>query len=242
VSLFYSAGGGGGGTSGVLPNLSNGGTGGGGDGAKGTAGDQVGSPGTTPGSGGGGGGDTTDDASGAGADGIVILRHIMNVAVHPVAVAAGVPVPVTASDSASSAAPLTLTCDPSTPVAGGALVCRMSGGDPDVDILWRAAVGSDVIEGVVRTTGDGSGEFRVDLPRGSAGEAVSVELVAWLAPLELGTVRDLIPTEVPAGSGRSTEAHRTLTILATAALMLMLALSAIGRQAAHAPGRLRWPV
>jgi hypothetical protein len=228
VSLFYAAGGGGGGTSGVFPSLSNGGTGGGGDGAKGTGGDQVGSPGTTPGSGGGGGGDTTNDASGAGADGIVILRHVMNVAVHPVTVAPGVPVPVTASDSASGAAPLTLTCDPSTPVAGGSLVCRMSGGDPDVDILWRAAVGSGVIEGVVRTAGDGSGEFRVDLPRGSVGQAVSVELVAWLAPLELGVATGPVPSAVPAGATSTPMAAYALFAALAVAGGLMLGRRTLG--------------
>jgi len=203
--LYYAAGGGGGETDGRVANLDNGGVGGGGSGA---VNDGDGSPGTTPGSGGGGGSSRTaaptvpheSAPSGAGADGIVILRHVMNVAVHPVTVAPGVPVPVTESDAMSGAAPLTLTCDPSTPVAGGSLVCRISGGDPDVDVLWRAAVGSDAIEGVVRTTGDGSGEFRVDLPEGSADSSVSIELVEWLAPLELGTVRSVIPTALPAGS------------------------------------------
>ncbi len=216
--LYSAAGGGGGGTSGAFPSLSNGGTGGGGNGARGTGGDEVGSPGTTPGSGGGGGGNDTTDASGAGADGIVILRHIMNVAVHPVTVAPGVPVPGTASDTASGSAPLTLACDPSTPVAGGPIVCRISGGDPDVDILWRAAVGGDVIEGVARTTGDGSGEFRVDLPRGSIGQAVSVELVSWLAPLALGFATGPMPSAVPAGT----------TPTPIAAFVLAAALAVIG--------------
>ncbi len=242
TSVTY-AGGGGGGVGGAYARAGAGGDGGGGAGGVTTAGVVgVGSAGTDGRGGGGGGGSARDGGGalgGSGGSGIVIVRHILNAAVHPVAVAPRVP-DVAASGTVSAASSLSLSCEPSAPLAGGRLTCTIAGGDPGVDILWRVMVGTEGIEGVVRFGGDGTGTFVVNVPVGTVGRTVTVELVAWLAPLDVGTVRDVVPTSIPAGAGPASWVSQPLERGSAVLLAPVIVLAALGLRRTRSPRGLRW--
>jgi hypothetical protein len=97
---------------------------------------------------------------------------------------------------------VTITCSPTDPAAGATVTCQVRGGDPDIDVLWRAAAGSAVVEGAVRLGPDGQGTFTFLVPRTALGLPLTVELVAWTGPVPVGTVGGPIPSSVPAGEGR----------------------------------------
>ncbi len=110
---------------------------------------------------------------------------------------AGLPAPVSTPTPAST---LTLTCEPQEARAGTTVTCAVSGGDPGIDILWRA--GSDEIFAQRGVTLDerGDGTFRFTVPADISGE-VAVELVEWGARTSI-LVAGPVPTSVPAGQGR----------------------------------------
>jgi len=75
------------------------------------------------------------------------------------------------------------------------------GGDPGIDILWRASYGSVFAEFGMTLDQSGAGEFTFVVPSSALGEELTVELVDWLAPLSLGVVGGPVPTSVPSGEG-----------------------------------------
>jgi hypothetical protein len=109
------------------------------------------------------------------------------------------------SGTSESRQPPALTCDPLPPAVGATITCTVTGGDPDIDVLWRAAYdptfGTAFAEAGVTLDGSGTGTFSFVVPAAALGEELTVELVEWLAPLSLGTVGGLVPTSVPAGEG-----------------------------------------
>jgi len=104
--------------------------------------------------------------------------------------------------STDGSSAVTITCSPTDPAAGATVTCQVRGGDPDIDVLWRAAAGSAVVEGAVRLGPDGQGTFTFLVPRTALGLPLTVELVAWTGPVPVGTVGGPIPSSVPAGEGR----------------------------------------
>jgi hypothetical protein len=85
--------------------------------------------------------------------------------------------------------------------AGAVADCRLTGGAPDVEILWRAAYNPTFAEGVVRTGTDGAGALSFTVPAAALGSVVTVEPVAWTAPIVVGTVEGgPVPTGIPAGT------------------------------------------
>lgn len=86
-----------------------------------------------------------------------------------------------------------VTCAPAPPPAGGTARCTVSGAPPEFDILWRAATNPAFAQGVVTTGTDGTGTFGVMVPRDAAGRTLTVELVAWTTPLEVGVVSGPVP-------------------------------------------------
>jgi hypothetical protein len=84
---------------------------------------------------------------------------------------------------------------------GAPVTCTVSGGDPGIDILWRAAYNPVIAEQGVTLDANGSGAFTFVVPAAAVGEVITVELVEWLAPVSLGTADGPTPTSVPAGSG-----------------------------------------
>ena len=125
------------------------------------------------------------------------------------------PVPTVAAG-----ATLAVTCpadaEGTLPV-GTPITCTLTGGDPDIDILWRAASNPTFAEGVVRTGTDGTGTIAFTIPPAAAGSPITVELVAWTAPLPVGTAAGTaaggpVPSVIPAGGGPS-ERHAPVTVL-----------------------------
>ena len=95
-----------------------------------------------------------------------------------------------------------LSCTPQDPSVGETVTCQVTGGDPDIDILWRAAAGDVVIASTgVRLGSDGTGTFSFVVPATALGQALTVELVEWTQPMTLGVVGGPVPASVPAGEG-----------------------------------------
>jgi hypothetical protein len=59
---------------------------------------------------------------------------------------------------------------------------------------------------VVRTGADGTGTLVLTVPAAATGSPVTVELVAWTAPILVGTASGPIPTAVNAGGGSTANA------------------------------------
>ncbi len=126
-----------------------------------------------------------------------------------------------------------LACMPAGPPAVGALMtCTVTGGDAGIDILWRAAFNPTVAEAGVTLDEQGSGVFSFTVPAGAVGEELTVELVAWTAPLSLGTVGGPVPTSVPSGGGPASV--WTLGLLALA--------GGLALRRGSRPGRSAWRV
>jgi hypothetical protein len=105
--------------------------------------------------------------------------------------------PVSGSEGGSS---LAVSCEGAR-AAGGEVTCTVSGGDPGIDILWRAAYNPVIAEQGVTLDANGSGVFSFVVPAAAVGEVITVELVEWLAPVSLGTADGPTPASVPTGSG-----------------------------------------
>ena len=102
---------------------------------------------------------------------------------------------------ATSDPSLVLSCVPALPIAGGSSTCTVVGGDPSIEILWRAAYNPVFAGGGVALDAAGTGTFSFEVPAAALGEDLTVELVGWAAPVSLGVVRGPIPTSVPSGGG-----------------------------------------
>jgi hypothetical protein len=103
---------------------------------------------------------------------------------------------------AVTSVPPVLTCSPVPAVPGGTLTCQVTGGDPDIDILWRAAFEGSVFASLgVRLGPDGVGSFSFVVPRGAACGTITVELVEWLPPMTIDVACSPLPTSLPAGEG-----------------------------------------
>ncbi len=97
--------------------------------------------------------------------------------------------------------PPSVSCVPSPLVAGASVTCTVTGGDPGIDILWRAAYNPVFAEAGVTLDGSGMGEFSFTVPAAALGQSVTVELVEWLAPVSIGIPGGPVPTSVPSGGG-----------------------------------------
>lgn len=85
--------------------------------------------------------------------------------------------------------------------AGSEVTCMVSGGDPGIDILWRAAYNPVIAEAGVTLDALGVGTFSFTVPVAAHGEVLTVELVDWTAPQSLGVVGGPLPSSVPTGEG-----------------------------------------
>ena len=118
---------------------------------------------------------------------------------------------------------------------GSPITCTFTGGPADFDILWRAAYNPTFAEGVIRTGTDGTGRLTLTLPAAAAGSPITIELVAWTAPIPVGTAAGStavgpVPTGIPAGDAPTLPAP--LGLLAALALAILLA-TAIRRPTAN---------
>jgi hypothetical protein len=124
-----------------------------------------------------------------------------------------------------SASTLSLSCE--GPVAVGAtVVCTVTGGEPGIEILWRAAYNPPFAGAGVTLDAAGAGTFSFTLPAAALGQELTVELVAWLAPASLGVVGGPVPASVPAGEAPFVPAR----LLAFGLLAVAGAVLAVRRQ------------
>ena len=94
-----------------------------------------------------------------------------------------------------------VTCRPEVLRAGATITCLVSGGDPSIEILWRAAHDPVIAEAGVTLDASGSGTFSFVVPATAVGQELTVELVDWSAPVSLGAVGGPVPSSIPAGEG-----------------------------------------
>ena len=125
------------------------------------------------------------------------------------------------STGSSSASAIALACAPAVAVAGGRVTCTVTGGEPDIDILWRAAYNPVIAEAGVTLDADGAGSFSFVVPRAALGQPLTVELVEWTAPVSLGVVAGPVPGGVPAGEGSSLPAGWLVVLVGFAAAVVM---------------------
>jgi alpha-tubulin suppressor-like RCC1 family protein len=133
------------------------------------------------------------------------------------------------SDTTSARTGPALTCTPQVLTVGATVTCEVRGGDPGIDILWRAAINPGFAEAGVTLDMTGQGTFAFTVPSAALGRTITVELVEWTAPIPLGTVSGPLPTALPAGEGpvsrldllgAASLALLTLMLLTIAAVML----------------------
>jgi hypothetical protein len=91
-------------------------------------------------------------------------------------------------------------CDGVTQV-GSRITCTVTGGEPGIGILWRAAYNPPFAGEGVTLDADGIGTFSFTVPAAALGQVVTVELVDWLAPISLGVAGGPVPSSVPSGGG-----------------------------------------
>ena len=113
--------------------------------------------------------------------------------------------PITIIPEPPSAGTPLLDCAPGTLRVGTRVTCELSGGVPELEILWQASFNPVFTVGVLRFDGDGLATISFVIPRAALGEPVFLELVAWTGPIELGIVVGadgrLLPTRIDAGGG-----------------------------------------
>jgi hypothetical protein len=96
---------------------------------------------------------------------------------------------------------LAISCSPDPAVPGGTVTCQVTGGDPNIDILWRASLDGGFASQGVRLDADGNGTFTFVAPAGSAGRSITVELVDWNVSTAVGVVDRALPSAIRAGGG-----------------------------------------
>jgi hypothetical protein len=116
------------------------------------------------------------------------------------------PTPVVTSISTPEtpvSTPPSVGCEPMPAAAGATVSCTVTGGEPGIDILWRASYNPVFAEAGVTLGADGTGTFSFVVPAAARGEEVMVELVDWAAPMSLGVSSSsgVVPTRIPAGEG-----------------------------------------
>ena len=120
------------------------------------------------------------------------------------------------STSSAASEGLVLSCDVDAPRVGETVRCAVSGAPPTFDILWRAAHSAPFLEGVIGTSATGTAAFEFVVPASAVSQPLTVELVAWTAPLVvIGGVEGPAPAAIPAGAGPESDSI-PLALLVTA--------------------------
>jgi len=104
-------------------------------------------------------------------------------------------------DEEPTPSPIALSCSPDPVVAGGVVTCLVTGGDPNVEILWRASYNPAFAGQAVTLDAEGNGSFSFVAPAAALGLPVTVELVEWDRTAVV-TVGGPVPASVPAGEGQ----------------------------------------
>jgi len=132
---------------------------------------------------------------------------------------------VSSSNGSVTVPLLAVSCDGVLQV-GSRVTCTVTGGDPGIEILWRAAYNPVFAEAGVTLDASGTGEFSFTVPAAALGQELTVELVEWLAPVSLGVAGGPAPSSVPSGGGPVPV--WSLVMLALAAGLVLRRVSAVG--------------
>jgi alpha-tubulin suppressor-like RCC1 family protein len=132
---------------------------------------------------------------------------------------------VSSSSGSATVSLLAVGCDGVLQV-GLLVTCTVTGGDPGIDVLWRAAYNPVFAEAGVTLDASGAGEFSFVVPAAALGAELTVELVEWLAPISLGVVGGPVPSSVPSGGGPVPV--WSLVLLALAGGLALRRMSAVG--------------
>lgn len=108
---------------------------------------------------------------------------------------------------------LALACEPAVAAVGSLVTCSVTGGDPGIDILWRASAASDVAAGPVTLDAAGRGTFSFTVPASAGDGPIVVDLVDWGRTATVVMSGSLVPSQVPAGGG-APFGRAALTLLA----------------------------
>jgi len=96
---------------------------------------------------------------------------------------------------------LALVCEPGVVSPGSVVTCSVSGGDPGIEILWRASASPAFAGAGVRLDAQGRGSFSFRVPASVGAGPVLVELVGWDRTATVTLAGSLVPSRVPAGEG-----------------------------------------
>jgi len=136
------------------------------------------------------------------------------------AAAVASPIDCTGTTEVSAPAPvsvLTLTCDPAVAAPGQVVTCTVTGGDPGIEILWRASASPAFAGAGVQLDAEGHGTFSFRVPTSIGTRPITVELVGWGRTAPVAVVAPPVPVSVQAGEGAPQD---RLPVPATAVLLL----------------------
>lgn len=129
---------------------------------------------------------------------------------------------------------LALTCEPTVVTVGQRVTCEVTGGDPDVTILWRASASPAFAGQGVTLGADGRGSFAFVVPASARGSQITVELVDWdRSALVQVAGTAIVPSSVPAGEGSGPLSMLLLVgvaLLSTVALRTRIGRGAVGHE------------
>jgi len=134
---------------------------------------------------------------------------------------------VSSSSGSMTVSLVAVSCDGVLQV-GLLVTCTVTGGDPGIEILWRAAYNPPFAGQGVSLDADGVGTFGFTVPAAALGEELTVELVEWLAPVSLGVVGGPVPSSVPSGGGSVPVWSFVMLALALAGGLVLRRMSAGG--------------
>lgn len=123
---------------------------------------------------------------------------------------------------AAAVSRLTIDCTPDPVAPRGLVTCEVTGGDPDIDILWEAELGGVFATAGVRLDSFGRGTFTFRAPANSSGRSIAVALVDWVVTDTVLVSGTPVPNRLPAGGGPAGPAPGALV----AGLILMTGIGA----------------
>jgi hypothetical protein len=94
-----------------------------------------------------------------------------------------------------------VTCEPTAVSVGAFVTCTVTGGDPGIDILWRASASPAFAGAGVTLDADGRGTFTFQVPPTVGDGPILVELVDWGRSATVTVAGTLVPSRIPAGGG-----------------------------------------
>jgi hypothetical protein len=109
--------------------------------------------------------------------------------------------------------PVAVTCEPAVVPVGAFVTCTVTGGDPGIDILWRASASPAFAEAGVTLDAAGRGTFTFQVPATVGDGPILVELVDWDRSTTVTIAGTLVPARVPAGGGPRSGAPLAGTLL-----------------------------